>query len=53
MHVSSRWARRLFRLRRRGFRLYLEDVLSRRLPFKGRRKNVQMKINAIEQKHCK
>jgi hypothetical protein len=51
--VSSRWARRLFRLRRHGFRLYLENVLSHRLPFKGWRKNVQLKINAIEQKHCK
>ncbi len=53
MAVSDRWARRLFRLRRYRFRLYLEYVLSRRLPFKGWRKSVQLKINAIEQKHCK
>jgi len=53
MLVSDRWARHLFRLRRYRFRLYLEHVLSRRLPFKGWRKSVQIKINAIDQKHCR
>jgi len=53
MAVSDRWARRLFSLRRYRFRLYLEYILSRRLPFKGWRKSVQLKINAVDQKHCK
>ncbi len=53
MAVSNRWVRHLFRLRRYRFRLYLEEVLSRRLPFKGWRKSVQLKINAVDRKHCK
>ncbi len=53
MAMSDRWARRLFRIRRYRLRLYLEYILSRRLPFKGWRKSVHLKINAIEQKHCK
>ena len=53
MAISNRWARRLFYFRRYGFILYLEHVLSRKLPFKGWRKSVQMKTNVIEHKHCK
>ena len=54
MLMSDRWGRQLFNLRRYGFGLYLQDVLARRLlPFKGWRKRVQLKTNAIDNKHLK
>lgn len=49
----DRWAITRFRLRRYPFRLYLADVVSRRLPFKNWQKQVQLRMNEWDNQFMK
>jgi hypothetical protein len=53
MQIQDRWARILFRIRRYSLRLYLADVLSRRLNWQNWQKQVQLEINACDNRYMK
>ncbi len=53
LYLHSRWKQHLFRIRRYGFGLYLQDMLSRRLHLKNWQKQVRRDINACDSQHLK
>ena len=53
MRIHDRWKRILFRIRRYSLRLYLADVISRRLGFKQWQKRVKQQLNARDEQYLK
>lgn len=53
LYWHSRLHTVLFRIRRYSFRLYLADLLSRRLHLKNWQRQVKLRINACDQQHLK
>ncbi len=53
MHFHDRWKRITFRIRRYSLRLYLADLISRRLGFKRWQKQVKQRLNACDEKYLK